>query len=94
LGKAAQTLHENVGSMALEKGVDHIFTLGALSKHAAGVFPSERANCFDDGDDLVKAVRAQIIAGALEGAVILIKGSRFMKMERVVSAMTEGGQSL
>jgi UDP-N-acetylmuramoyl-tripeptide--D-alanyl-D-alanine ligase len=62
-------------------GIDHVLTLGALARHTADNFPGARH--FDTIEDLAVVVRE-----ALPGVnSILVKGSRFMRMERVVEAL-------
>ena len=59
-----------------------LFTLGTLARHASLAFGSA-ARHFDTMDRLT-----QEIAAKPSGASILVKGSRFMKMERVVEHLT------
>jgi UDP-N-acetylmuramoyl-tripeptide--D-alanyl-D-alanine ligase len=66
--------------------VEHLFTLGTLSSHASARCPGARH--FDQVDALLEAVRE-----SLPGmASIVVKGSRFMKMERVIDALTQYSQ--
>ena len=83
LGDTAPQLHAEVGDYARVSGVTHFFTLGELSKHAAKSYGAS-ARHFADVDALVAAVRALLN----NETTVLVKGSRFMKMERVVEALT------
>ena len=56
---------------------------GALTAHAAATF-GPTARRFDDA-----AVLAATLAEAPEAASLLVKGSRFMRMERVVRAIED-----
>jgi UDP-N-acetylmuramoyl-tripeptide--D-alanyl-D-alanine ligase len=81
VGDQGPEFHEEIGIYAAGKGIEHILTTGELARHvtAAGVIHFERF------DDLLAALDAQLAAlpdPAL--ATVLIKGSRFMKMERAV----------
>jgi UDP-N-acetylmuramoyl-tripeptide--D-alanyl-D-alanine ligase len=84
VGEHGTEFHREVGEYARSKGVSQLLALGEATRHAVEAF-GEGARHFDNIDDLVSN---------LEGKTILVKGSRFMKMERVVAALTgtvEGG---
>ncbi|RIX72024.1 UDP-N-acetylmuramoylalanyl-D-glutamyl-2, 6-diaminopimelate--D-alanyl-D-alanine ligase, partial [Acidovorax cavernicola] len=67
---------------ARELGIERVLTLGAQSTHAAAACGAA-AQHFADMASLLAAVREGLPAvGSL-----LIKGSRFMKMEQVVQAV-------
>jgi UDP-N-acetylmuramoyl-tripeptide--D-alanyl-D-alanine ligase len=83
LGPGARELHAEAGRRARAAGVDRLFTLGALSRAAAESFGSGAAEAFDTVDGLVAALRRQ----AHDGLHVLVKGSRRMRMERVVQAL-------
>jgi UDP-N-acetylmuramoyl-tripeptide--D-alanyl-D-alanine ligase len=80
VGEQGPTFHAEVGRYAKEKGVGALFTLGAATPETVKAFGQGAAH-YDSVDALVREVR---------GATILVKGSRFMKMERIVSALTGG----
>jgi UDP-N-acetylmuramoyl-tripeptide--D-alanyl-D-alanine ligase len=83
VGDQGLAFHAEAGTLARSLGVDALFTLGALSQAAASSFGAGRH--FGDMGSLQQAVLAQ---SAKVGSV-LVKGSRFMKMERVVTAITD-----
>ena len=83
LGDTAPQLHAEVGEYARLSGVTYFFTLGELSDYAAKSYGAS-ARHFADVDMLVAAVRALLN----DKTTVLVKGSRFMKMERVVEALT------
>ena len=74
VGDQGPAFHAEVGAYAKARGVDAFWTLGDLCAHAAGTH-------FQDMDSLLSDVSALVVSAPKS---ILIKGSRFMKMERVV----------
>ena len=84
LGDAARQLHAEIGKYAQEKGVDVFYTLGENSRAAADAF-GHNATSFAEITNLVDVLKKSMN----KNTVVLVKGSRFMKMERVVSEITE-----
>ncbi len=88
LGGEAPELHEGVGTILAETGVDRLFLKGALSRSmAAGALkkglPGERITFFDEPGEVIGHLKSHL----KKGDWILIKGSRRMKMERVAEAL-------
>lgn len=82
LGDTAAAMHAAIGAFAKHAGVDRLFALGDLSAKAVHGFGDGGAH-FATIEELVAA-----IAGVLgRDTTLLIKGSRFMRMERVVEAL-------
>ena len=81
VGQQGPEFHQEVGAFAKASGIQTLFTLGDLCVHSSKAF--EGASHFTDMDNLQQVVLAQISAYNS----VLIKGSRFMKMERVVDAL-------
>ncbi len=86
LGSGTEELHAEVGEQARLAGVDQLFTHGTLSRHAAEAF-GEGACHFDDKSGLIDALIADLDAHM----TVLVKGSRGMRMEDIVNAITEEG---
>jgi UDP-N-acetylmuramoyl-tripeptide--D-alanyl-D-alanine ligase len=82
LGETAPQLHAEVGAYARSKGIDKVLTLGELSRHAADAF-GEGAQHFSERAALIAHLQTALPANA----TVLIKGSRFMRMEQVVEAL-------
>ena len=80
--------HQEVGAYARTAGVDRLFALGDMAEHAARSFGSG-ARHFARIEDLLAEVE-----NALGPQVtVLVKGSRFMQMERVVRAFAADGET-
>ena len=79
LGEDAAQFHREIGIAARELGIDKLFALGTLSKEAVREFGSG-AEQFAEIEKLEMAIDKELDAQT----TTLIKGSRFMKMERVV----------
>ena len=88
LGDDAERMHADVGSSIREAGIDRLYTHGELSRRAAEEF-GEQGEWFDSFDALVDAVSSELGAGVN----VLVKGSRGMRMERLVAALRVGGGS-
>jgi UDP-N-acetylmuramoyl-tripeptide--D-alanyl-D-alanine ligase len=78
VGAQGPQFHTEVGEHARERGIEKVFTLGEQSVAMNGTH-------FADIDSLNAAVVAELDTAAS----VLVKGSRFMKMERVVEAITQ-----
>lgn len=89
LGDDSAKMHAEVGDAARTLGVDRVFALGPLSEAAVRSFGAG-AQHFADHDALNQALLADI----RPGINCLIKGSRSMKMERVVEALERRSASL
>jgi UDP-N-acetylmuramoyl-tripeptide--D-alanyl-D-alanine ligase len=86
LGNAGEALHEQVGRQARAIGVDRLYTVGELARTAAGTFGKCAAH-FATQEALIEALRADLAAAASAAVTVLVKGSRSMRMERVVDAI-------
>jgi len=85
LGEDAPTMHAQIGLAAQVAGVDRLFALGELSRESVRAF----------GKGAMHYERIQELLADLENSLdadttVLVKGSRFMQMERVVNSFREG----
>jgi len=80
VGDQGPAMHAEVGAYARQCGVDALLTLGPAARGAAQAF-GPQAQAFDAFDELLPHLLA-----ARPGH-ILVKGSRSMRMERVVQAL-------
>ena len=78
VGEQGEAFHREVGAYAFSKKITHLYALGEATRHAVSAFGGGGRH-FDSVESLVAAI---------QGKSILVKGSRFMKMERVVAALT------
>ncbi len=83
VGENGAAFHAEIGRYARAARIDRLYLLGELCANAAGAF-GEGAVCYGDIDALLAALEPQLA----EGATALVKGSRFMRMERVVQVLT------
>jgi UDP-N-acetylmuramoyl-tripeptide--D-alanyl-D-alanine ligase len=81
VGDQGPRFHAQAGREARALGIDMLMTCGEASAAATGEFPGGRH--FGD----VLALNAAVLAALPQLGSVLVKGSRFMKMERVVQAI-------
>ncbi|MES2831287.1 MAG: UDP-N-acetylmuramoyl-tripeptide--D-alanyl-D-alanine ligase [Pseudomonadota bacterium] len=90
VGDNGQVFHEEIGDYARTCGIDKVLTLGQLAAHTAQAFDTDGVSSRQRGQQQgmhfsdIDALQHTLDKLATPDAAILIKGSRFMKMERVV----------
>jgi len=82
LGGESAALHAEVGEYARKAGIDALIATGEASRQAVQAF-GKGATHFDDVESLALAAARE----SQRGATLLVKGSRFMRMERVSDAL-------
>ncbi|MBP1207038.1 UDP-N-acetylmuramoyl-tripeptide--D-alanyl-D-alanine ligase [Duganella sp. 1411] len=85
VGTQGREFHEEIGAYAHSKGIEQVLTVGELASHMKG----DAIRHFEQFGDLLAAVEAAVAPNA----TVLIKGSRFMKMERVVQHLIGSQQA-
>jgi UDP-N-acetylmuramoyl-tripeptide--D-alanyl-D-alanine ligase len=81
VGDQGPQFHTEVGDYARSRGIPVLYTLGEQSRAMGGTH-------FDG----IEALQAAVLSQLPRAASVLVKGSRFMKMERVVEAITRHAQ--
>ncbi|MEE8078642.1 MAG: cyanophycin synthetase, partial [Pseudomonadales bacterium] len=85
LGDSAEALHREIGQYATGR-CDVLLTVGPLSRQAADAFGSA-GRSFADTASLGKAAEAMLA----EDVTLLVKGSRSMGLDQLVSLLTSDG---
>ena len=94
VGADSARFHAEIGSYARDRRIDTLLATGDASRATVAAFGS-RAQHFGDVETLIATLR-DLLAGAqardedYAPPTVLVKGSRFMRMERVVEALRHG----
>jgi UDP-N-acetylmuramoyl-tripeptide--D-alanyl-D-alanine ligase len=88
VGDQGPAFHREAGEHARVAGIDTLLTLGEQSRQVAAGFGDAAAHCSD-----IDTLNARVLALLPVAGSVLVKGSRFMKMERVVAALEAAGTS-
>jgi UDP-N-acetylmuramoyl-tripeptide--D-alanyl-D-alanine ligase len=83
VGEQGPAVHREIGAYARASRVGALYAIGEASREAVKAFGAG-ARHFASPEELVKALPRD--------ATVLVKGSRFMRMERVVAALTGEAQ--
>jgi UDP-N-acetylmuramoyl-tripeptide--D-alanyl-D-alanine ligase len=86
VGARGTEFHREIGAHARAGGIEHLFALGTLTRASVEAFG--HGHHFDTVEALVESLRPKLSTAT----TVLVKGSRFMRMERVVQALTEGAE--
>jgi UDP-N-acetylmuramoyl-tripeptide--D-alanyl-D-alanine ligase len=82
VGDQGPAFHREVGEYARAAGVNRLLTVGELATHAVAAF-GRGGKHYADQDSLVEELNASLE----RGTTVVVKGSRFMAMERVVERL-------
>jgi UDP-N-acetylmuramoyl-tripeptide--D-alanyl-D-alanine ligase len=86
VGAQGREFHEEIAAYAASKQIEHVLVTGELARHMSTTGATRH---FEEFDALLSALDA----AATPDATVLIKGSRFMKMERVVQHLIGSQQA-
>jgi UDP-N-acetylmuramoyl-tripeptide--D-alanyl-D-alanine ligase len=82
VGERGPEFHREVGGYARAKGIESLLAMGSMAVEAVAAFGDGAVHCADL-DTLLAALRPRLGPAV----TVLVKGSRFMRMERVVQAI-------
>ena len=88
VGASGPRFHREVGEYARSAHIDQLLTVGTLTAESAAAFGAGAQHFA-----AVDALAEHLTMAARAGTTILVKGSRVMRMERVVAALTGDGQA-
>ena len=83
LGKKAVQYHASIGAYINKKKISDVIGIGPLTKHTIDKC-SGNTKWFSNKKELIKYVKSKI----KKDSSVLVKGSRFMKMEEVIKGLT------
>ena len=86
VGDQGPQFHAEAGRHARDRRIPAVFALGELSRHAAAAF-GDGARVFES----MELLQAAVLEALPQVGSVLVKGSRFMKMERVVQSVLAAG---
>jgi UDP-N-acetylmuramoyl-tripeptide--D-alanyl-D-alanine ligase len=88
LGNDSEYLHSQMGIDARNAGVDRLWTLGVQSKSACATF-GDGAQHFDD----ILALETMLKLTIAQDVTCLIKGSRFMQLDKLADSLAQEGKA-
>ncbi|MGH8751480.1 MAG: UDP-N-acetylmuramoyl-tripeptide--D-alanyl-D-alanine ligase [Burkholderiales bacterium] len=88
LGEDAPRLHSEIGDYMRQRNIEALFAIGELARESVTAFGAA-ATHFTSIETLVRALEQTLN----QKVTVLVKGSRFMQMERVVEKIVSGDES-
>jgi UDP-N-acetylmuramoyl-tripeptide--D-alanyl-D-alanine ligase len=89
LGSSAEQLHVDILEKIVENNIDLVFTAGNLMKKLYDRLPDDKKGGWEENSQSLSAKVADALS---DGDVVLVKGSRGMRMENVVELIKERGK--
>ncbi|MDA7417877.1 UDP-N-acetylmuramoyl-tripeptide--D-alanyl-D-alanine ligase [Xenophilus arseniciresistens] len=87
VGDQGPQFHAEIGAYARERGIEAFYALGEACAHAVSAFDAPGARHFKN----IETLNAAVLQGVDAARSVLVKGSRFMAMERVLRALEAAG---
>lgn len=89
LGPKEEQFHREIGALLDPQTVDKVYAYGPLAKHIASEaskkLPAGRVKWFADKQQMIDALASEV----KEGDLVLVKGSRGMRLEEVVQVLKD-----
>lgn len=82
VGSEGPAFHHEIGAYARQRGIERLYTVGELAREATHAFGTGGEH-FTDVDALVERLTELLP----QRPCVLVKGSRFMRMERVIAQL-------
>ena len=82
VGSQGATFHHEVGAYAKSAGIDRLLTVGTLTASTSAAYGAGASHF-----TAIEALVERVVATVAPGTTVLVKGSRVMRMERVVAAL-------
>lgn len=86
LGDGAKEMHVDISKKLVENKIDLVFTAGKLMKNMYEALPQSMRGAYEENSEALAPV---VLNAAKNGDVVLVKGSRGMKMEKVVEKLKD-----
>lgn len=86
VGDQGPAFHAEIGAYARARGIETLWATGEASPHAVQAFGAG-ARHFAGADELAATLSADADGTVARASAVLVKGSRFMRMERMVQAL-------
>ena len=83
VGADGPAFHREIGAYAKLRGIHRLLATGELARESVAAFGAEAEHCAD-----VETLARRAVDAAGPDVALLVKGSRFMHLERVVAALT------
>ena len=101
VGDQGPAFHAEVGALAADRGIERLWTAGTLAAHAAQAYSARAGHLADhhvrhhaDTAELLNDLTGALAAPGAPAASVLVKGSRFMRMEQAVALLRSAATAL